>query len=94
MKAILAKVEKFLDAAKAKLDPPGTHVTWLEPLVEGWTREAAKAQAAEWEASLIATGQARQGDEFICVTWLPSEERPQPEYQWHPGGRHALPLRP
>jgi hypothetical protein len=54
MKAIVAKVEKFLDAAQATLDPPRTYMTGFLPPAEGWTREAAKVQAAEWEAGLLA----------------------------------------
>jgi hypothetical protein len=30
-KAIVAKLERFLDAAVAKLDPPSTHVMWVPP---------------------------------------------------------------
>jgi hypothetical protein len=68
-KAIVRKVESFLEAAEAKLDPPSMHLMWVPAQPEGWSLEAAKAKSAElWAASGRV---AREGDLLLFVTWLP-----------------------
>jgi hypothetical protein len=67
-KAIVAKVEKFLEAAEAKLDPQIPRLYWLPPL-PGAARDAALAQIGE---------NARAGD--IIMTWVPPEARAPLEY--------------
>jgi hypothetical protein len=68
-KAIVAKLERFLDAAVAKLDPPSTHVMWVPPQPAGWTVEAARATGEElWACQGRAV---READLLTFVTWLP-----------------------
>jgi hypothetical protein len=77
-KAIVAKLERFLDAAVAKLDPPSTHVMWVPPQPVGWTVEAARATGEELWA---CQGRVVREADLTFVTWLPPEERTPLEYQ-------------
>jgi hypothetical protein len=75
-KAIVAKLERFLDAAVAKLDPPSTHVMWVPPQPAGWTVEAARATGEElWACQGRAV---READLLTFVTWLPPPEERTP----------------